>query len=131
MLQACMIVCTQEISAANVVTPDACLVLQTQTPTEADIRSFMPPDLDYVHPHICDDELQSQSAMAMASASNTDAAVQPVGNTKPQKQTEAQKHSRQLDAKLVAKTQENLTRLQNKYTAYNSQVACASLNKLP
>lgn len=89
----------------------------------------MPPDLDYVQPDICDDELQGQSALP----SITDGGVQPVDiiNLKQQIQTEAQRHSRQLDTKLVAKQQENLTRMQDKYEAYNSQVACPSINKLP
>ena len=117
----------QRVSAANAVTSDGCLVLQTQIPTEADVRSFMAPDMDYVQPHICDDEVQSQSALA----STTDAGVQHVDDTKLQIQTEAQKHSRQLDAKLVAKQQENFARLQGKYTSYTSQVACPSINKLP
>lgn len=104
-----------------------CAVLQTQVPTEAEIRSFMPPDLDYVQPSRYDDELQSQSALA----SNTDGGVQPVDNTKLPIQTDAQKYSRQLDARLVAKQQENLTRMQDKYAAYNSQLACPSTSKLP
>ena len=87
----------------------------------------MPPDLVYVQPHICDDELESQSALA----SNTGGGVRSVDNTKLPIQTEAQKHSRQLNAKLVAQKQENLNRMQQKYTAYNDQVACPSINKLP
>lgn len=103
-------------------------MLQTQVPTEAEIRSFMPPDLEYVQPYRYDDELPSQSALA----SITDGGVvQPVDNTKIPIQTEAQKHSRQLDARLVAKQQENLKRMQDKFTAYNSQLACPSMCKLP
>ena len=103
-----------------------CMALQTPVPTEADIRRFMPPDLDYVQPHMSNDELQSQSA-----SPNPAGGVQPVDNRKLQIQTEAEKHSRQLDAKLVAAKKDNLNRLQDKFTAYNSQVMCPSMNKLP
>lgn len=104
---------------------DAYVALQTPVPTEADIRRFMPPDLDYMQPCM-GDELQSQSA-----PSNPTVGVQPVDDTKLRIQSEAEKHSRQLDAKLVAKKQENLDRMQDKFTAYNSQVMCPSIDKLP
>lgn len=100
--------------------------MQTPVPTEADVRRFMPPDLDYVQPCMSDDELQSQSAPSIPTGG-----VQPANDAKLRIQTEAQKHSRQLDAKLVATKQENLNRLQDKFTAYNSQVMCPSINKLP
>lgn len=108
---------------------DACIASQTPVPTEADIRRFMPPDLDYVQPRMNDDdddELQIQSALSKPMVG-----VQGANDANPQIQTEAQKHSKQLDAKLVAKKQENLNRMQDKFTAYNSQVMCPSNNMLP
>ena len=105
---------------------EACCDLQIQVPTEADIRKFMPSDLGYVQPCMSDNELQSQCAPI-----DPDGKVQPADDTKLQIQSEAQKHSRQLNAQLVAKKQENLTRMQDKFTAYNSQVTCPSRNKLP
>ncbi|KAL3151711.1 hypothetical protein ABBQ38_012692 [Trebouxia sp. C0009 RCD-2024] len=103
---------------------------QVHVPTEADIRESLPADLDYMQPHMSGDELSQQRRSTPAA--NPDGEIQATENRKlPVQliQTDVQKHSRQLDAKLLAAKQDNLNRMQARFTEYNSHVR--SRNWLP
>lgn len=86
--------------------------------------------MDYMQPHMSGDELSQQRRSTPAA--NPDGEIQATENRKlPVQliQTDVQKHSRQLDAKLLAAKQDNLNRMQARFTEYNSHVR--SRNWLP
>lgn len=75
-----------------------------------------------MQPHMSGGEL---SQLRQHTPVNTGGESQATDNRKLSSgviQTDVQKHSRQLDAKLLATKQENLTRMQGRSTEYNSHV---------
>lgn len=75
-----------------------------------------------MQPHMSGDQLSQQRQCTPA---DTDGELQAAENRKlPIEfiQTDVQKHSRQLDAKLLAAKQDNSNRMQAKFTEYNSHV---------
>ena len=101
-----------------------------QVPTEAEIRKFLPADLDYIQPRMSGDELSQQRHCTPAA--NTEGELQATEDrTLPNGliQTDVQKHGMHLNAKLLATKQDNLTRMHAKFTDYNSHVT--SRNWLP
>ena len=98
--------------------------MQVQLPSEADIRKFMPSDTEYVTPlaWACQHDAAVQSQ-----ASSAESAQQPAGDNQTQSgpvETAAEKHGKQLDQKIVFREQENLTRLQARFTEYSTKVKC-------
>lgn len=94
----------------------------------------MPADLQYVSPPVEGQlldkpELQQESAQPKTSDAQQPAAASN-GPAQPA-ETAFQMHSKQLDQKLVVREQENLSRLQAKFAAYNATTLCASIDSLP
>ncbi|DBA94356.1 TPA: hypothetical protein ACH3X1_001962 [Trebouxia sp. C0004] len=107
---------------------------QIQPVTVADIRKFMPADLQYVSPPAEGQLLDKPELHQEAAQLKTGDAQQPAAISNSQAQsaeTAFQKYSKQLDQKLVVREQDNLSRLQAKFAAYNATTLCASIDSLP
>jgi len=100
----------------------------------ADIRKFMPADLQYVSPPAERQLLDKPELQQEAAQPKTSDAQQPAAASNSPAQsaeTAFQKYSKQLDQKLVVREQDNLSTLQAKFAAYNATTLCASIDSLP
>lgn len=94
----------------------------------------MPADLQYVSPPAERQLLDKSELQQQAAQPNTSDAQQPAAASNSPAQsaeTDFQKYSKQLDQKLVVREQDNLSRLQAKFAAYNATTLCASIDSLP
>ena len=94
----------------------------------------MPADLQYVSPPAEGQLLDKPELQQEAAQPKTSDAQQPAATSNSQAQYAEiafQKYSMQLDQKLVVREQDNLSRLQAKFAAYNATTLCASIDSLP
>ncbi len=111
--------------------------MQVQAPTETDIRKFMPADVEYVasamRGHMLDSSSNSVQVQSQAADLNDGGAHQPSEDSRSvlgSSETVSQKHSEQLDQKLIVREQETLARMQARCSEYNATVKCLTKDSL-
>lgn len=93
--------------------------------------------MDYVQPSNCSPELTGNSSAPSQDRNAPSGGASTQQHTNGDEvqstpvETSVQKNSKHLDDKLVAREQDNLSRMQAKFTEYNTKVHCLSRDSLP